>query len=61
MSVRWHLAGYALMVTIVLTVWLAVACAGGTWYFWPVWPILGAGFGLLGHAIPIRMVTRHTP
>jgi hypothetical protein len=58
MSVRLHLAAYVVMVVIVLTVWLAVALAGGTWYFWPVWPILGAGIGVLGHAIPIRLATR---
>jgi hypothetical protein len=59
MSVRLHLAGYVLMVVVVLTVWLSVALSGGPWYFWPVWPILGAGIGLLGHAIPIGMVTRN--
>ena len=58
MSVRLHMAGYALMVVVVLTVWLAVALSVGSWYFWPVWPILGAGIGVLGHAIPIKMVTR---
>jgi hypothetical protein len=58
MSVRLHLATYVLMVIVVPTVWLAVALNGGTWYFWPVWPILGAGIGVLGHAIPIGMVTR---
>jgi hypothetical protein len=58
MSVHLHLTGYVLMVVVVLTVWLAVALSRGTWYFWPVWPILGAGIGVLGHAIPIRIVTR---
>jgi DUF1707 SHOCT-like domain/2TM domain len=57
MSVRLHLAGYLLMVVIVLAVWLSVALSGGSWYFWPVWPILGAGIGVLGHAIPIRWTT----
>lgn len=57
LSVRLHLAGYLLMVVIVLTVWTSVAVAGGTTYFWPIWPILGAGIGVLGHAIPIRMCT----
>ncbi|MCP9271976.1 DUF1707 domain-containing protein [Mycolicibacterium arenosum] len=55
LSVRLHLAGYLLMVVIVLTVWTAVAVSGGPTYFWPIWPILGAGIGLLCHAIPIRM------
>jgi hypothetical protein len=58
MSVRLHLAAYLVMVVIVLTVWLAVALSAGAWYFWPIWPILGAGIGVLGHAIPVRMATR---
>ena len=50
-SVRFHLAGYLTMVAIVLTVWLAVGLTAGSWYFWPIWPILGAGVGLLGHTL----------
>jgi fatty acid desaturase len=53
-SVRIHLAGYAAMVVIVLSVWLAVGLTEGAWYFWPIWPILGAGIGLVSHAIPVR-------
>jgi Domain of unknown function (DUF1707)/2TM domain len=53
-SVQFHLAGYLAMVVIVLTVWLAVGLTAGAWYFWPIWPILGAGIGLIGHAVPIR-------
>jgi hypothetical protein len=49
-----HLAGYLAMVVIVLTVWLAVGLTAGAWYFWPIWPILGAGIGVVGHALPIR-------
>jgi len=56
-GVQIHLAGYLAMVVIVLTVWLAVGLTAGAWYFWPVWPILGAGIGLLGHALPIRFTT----
>jgi hypothetical protein len=56
-SVRIHLAAYLLMVVVVLTVWLTVALSAGAWYFWPVWPILGAGIGVVAHAIPIRMTT----
>jgi len=58
MSVRVHLAAYLAMVVIVLTVWLAVAVSTGAWYFWPIWPILGAGIGVVGHAVPIRLATR---
>ena len=53
-GVQIHLAGYLAMVVIALTVWLAVGLTAGAWYFWPVWPILGAGIGVLGHALPIR-------
>jgi hypothetical protein len=54
MGVRIHLGAYLAMVVIVLTVWLAVGLTAGAWYFWPIWPILGAGIGVLGHAVPIR-------
>src|SRR6478735_4234503 len=53
-GVQIHLAAYLAMVVIVLTVWLVVGLAAGAWYFWPIWPILGAGIGVVGHALPIR-------
>lgn len=53
-GVQIHLAAYLAMVLIVLTVWLVVGLTAGSWYFWPVWPILGAGIGVLGHVMPIR-------
>jgi uncharacterized protein DUF1707/2TM domain-containing protein len=56
-GVHIHLAGYLAMVVIVLTVWLAVGLSAGAWYFWPIWPILGAGIGVIGHALPIRFAT----
>jgi hypothetical protein len=46
------------MVVIVLAVWLAVGLTAGAWYFWPIWPILGAGIGVISHALPIRFATR---
>ena len=54
LGVRIHLGAYLAMVVIVLTVWLAVGLTAGAWYFWPIWPILGAGIGVVGHALPIR-------
>ena len=54
LGVRIHLGAYVAMVVIVLTVWLAVGLTAGAWYFWPIWPILGAGVGLASHAIPVR-------
>jgi hypothetical protein len=53
-GVRLHVTGYLAMVVIVLAVWLAVGVTAGAWYFWPIWPILGAGIGVVGHALPIR-------
>ncbi|MBY0290353.1 MAG: DUF1707 domain-containing protein [Mycobacteriaceae bacterium] len=53
-GVQLHFAAYLAMVVIVLTVWLVVGLTAGAWYFWPVWPILGAGIGVIGHAVPIR-------
>ena len=57
LSVRLHLSAYLTMVVIVLVVWLAVGLSAGAWYFWPIWPILGAGIGVVGHAVPVRLVT----
>jgi hypothetical protein len=53
-GVHAHLAAYLVMVAVVLTVWLAVGLSAGAWYFWPVWPILGAGIGVASHALPVR-------
>lgn len=54
LGVRIHLGAYLAMVVIVLTVWLAVGLTAGAWYFWPIWPILGAGIGVVSHAVPAR-------
>jgi hypothetical protein len=56
-GVQIHLAAYLAMVVIVLAVWLAVGLTAGAWYFWPIWPILGAGIGVVSHAIPVRFAT----
>lgn len=50
-GLRAHLAAYLAMVVIVLTVWTAVALTTDATYFWPIWPILGAGIGLVSHAV----------
>jgi hypothetical protein len=52
-GVRMHLGAYLAMVVIVLTVWAAVAATTDATYFWPIWPILGAGIGLFSHAVSI--------
>ena len=55
LGVRIHFGAYLAMVVIVLAVWLAVGLTAGAWYFWPIWPILGAGIGVVSHAIPVRL------
>jgi DUF1707 SHOCT-like domain/2TM domain len=52
-GLRAHLGAYLAMVVIVLTVWTAVAMTTDATYFWPIWPILGAGIGLVSHALSI--------
>jgi hypothetical protein len=61
LGVRIHLGAYLAMVVIVVTVWLAVGLTAGAWYFWPIWPILGAGVGLASHAIPVRRLRDARP
>ncbi len=56
-GVHIHFGGYLAMVVIVLAVWLTVGLTAGAWYFWPIWPILGAGIGVIGHALPIRAMS----
>lgn len=58
LSVRIHLCAYLAGVLLMLGIWLAVGLAGGGWYFWPVWPILGWGIGVASHAIPIMAQPR---
>lgn len=48
MSVRIHATVYVLVNLLLVGIW----AAGGGGYFWPVWPILGWGIGLAGHAAP---------
>lgn len=57
-GVRAHLGLYALMSLVCLTVWAAVALTADAWYFWPVWPILGGGIGVISHALPVQSCTR---
>lgn len=53
-GVRIHLGAYLAMALIVLTVWAAVAVTSGATYFWPIWPILGAGIGVVSHALSVH-------
>jgi hypothetical protein len=52
-GVRIHLAAYLVASLLMIGVWLTVAVTAGAWYFWPVWPILGWGIGVMSHAVPV--------
>jgi 2TM domain len=49
-----HLIAYLAASVVMIGIWLTLAITAGAWYFWPVWPILGAGIGLFSHAMAIR-------
>ena len=57
-GVRIHLAAYLAASLLMIGIWLAVAVNGGAWYFWPVWPIMGMGIGVVSHAVPVRSCAR---
>jgi hypothetical protein len=56
--VQIHLIGYLAMSALTIGIWPAIAVAAGAWYYWPVWPILGGGIGVISHAIPVRRYAR---
>jgi len=56
LGMRAHTAAYIAGSLLMLGIWAAVGLGSDSWYFWPVWPILGWGVGLLGHVIPVRAV-----
>ncbi|MFI7027322.1 DUF1707 domain-containing protein [Microbispora rosea] len=58
LGVRIHAGVYAGMSLLMVVVWLAVGRATGSWYPWPIWPVLGWGVGVLGHAVPVTLATR---
>jgi Domain of unknown function (DUF1707)/2TM domain len=53
-----HAAAYLAVVLVTAGIWLATALAFHAWYFWPVWPILGGGIGVISHAVPVRLCSR---
>jgi hypothetical protein len=57
-GVRIHLAAYLAASLLMIGIWLAVAVSVGAWYFWPVWPILGMGIGVVSHAAPVHNYLR---
>jgi hypothetical protein len=57
-GVRVHLAAYLAASLLMIGIWLTVAITTGAWYFWPVWPILGMGIGVVSHAVPVHNSVR---
>lgn len=53
-GVRIHLVAYLAVSVLMIGIWLMTAVIAGEWYFWPVWPILGWGIGVVSHAIPVH-------
>ena len=49
-ALRWHVASYVAGMTLMVAIWLVVGLAAGAWYPWPIWPALGWGLGVHGHA-----------
>lgn len=43
---RWHVAAFAIVNCGLIAIWMAA----GFGYFWPVWPLIGWGMMLSGHA-----------
>ncbi len=50
----WHLAAYVVVNAVLVVVWYS--SSGG--YFWPVWPALGWGIGLLFHGFAVFLGLR---
>ncbi len=57
-GVRIHLAAYLAASLLMIGIWLAVAESVDAWYFWPVWPIMGMGIGVVSHAVPVHKYMR---
>ncbi|RJK97818.1 DUF1707 domain-containing protein [Vallicoccus soli] len=47
---RPQVRAYAAVMALLVGIWLAVGLSAGAWYPWPVWPALGWGIGIAGHA-----------
>ena len=55
-GVRVHLFSYVALSLLMIGIWLAVGVGTGSWYFWPIWPILGVGVGVIGHAMSVTQL-----
>jgi hypothetical protein len=55
-GMRAHLFSYVALSVLLIGIWLAVGVGTGSWYFWPIWPILGVGIGVIGHAMSVAQL-----
>lgn len=51
-SFRNHAFVYCAVNTLLVVIW----AASGAGYFWPVWPMLGWGIGVVAHAVSVYAV-----
>ena len=52
-----HLRAYLMVMALLVAIWLVT----GAGYFWPIWPILGWGIGVMSHASAIGWRPRRGP
>ena len=57
-SLRAHAASYASVMVLLLAIWVLTTPGG---YFWPIWPMLGWGVGILKHALCAVPTTPRRP
>lgn len=60
-TVRRALAVHAAIALVIAVALIAIWLLSSHRYFWPIWPILGAGIGLASHAIPVRLAVPGLP
>jgi hypothetical protein len=60
-GVRIHLLCYVVMSLLMVGIWVAIALAVGAWYFWPIWPLLAGGIGIVSHAVPVHQAAHGRP
>ena len=54
-SVVWHLVSYVAVNVLLVAIYYFTTPGG---YFWPIWSLLGWGFGFLCHAIVVGSILR---
>jgi len=60
-GLQFHLIGYVTLCLLMIGIWLAVGIVSGSWYFWPIWPIMGVGVGVVAHSLSITRAGSGVP